>query len=92
MKEQEYLIEIAEGIKLDGLNDCIVGTNECNHLVYCYEKIKEKLMSEGMDDDEAIDYIDFNIVGLLPMGGFSILYNRIDFIEGVVRNHSNYYD
>ena len=52
---QEYLAE--DCLKLDGLNDAIVGVTSQGYLVYDYEKIIEVFMKQGMENDEAIEGI-----------------------------------
>lgn len=51
--------------KLDGLNDCILGTTDEGYLVYCYKKLVLKHHHDmGMTEEEAIEYVDYNILGL----------------------------
>lgn len=64
---------------LTGLDDCIVGVNENNQLVYGYCQLLKHYTFAGMTHTEAIDYVEYNICGLLPMGKFSILY-ELDYM------------
>jgi hypothetical protein len=53
---------------LDGLNDCIVGVgSRCGQpeiLIYDEEKIIQSLIDrQGMEEDEAIEFYEFNIKG-----------------------------
>jgi len=61
----DYL-EDEEMLKMDGFNDCIIGIVEQfgRPAIYCYDKDKviAKLMSEGMDEEEAVDWFCFNQV------------------------------
>lgn len=54
--------------KFDGLDDAIIGIGSQSgnypRLVYSYDKLVAKFMAEGMTEDEAEDYIDFNIVNV----------------------------
>ena len=56
-----------ELIKLDFLDECVVGVVErfgqepC--LCYSREKIIAKLVQDGCDYDEAVEYFEFNIAG-----------------------------
>lgn len=58
-------------LKIDGCDDAIIGQaliwqdkSRREVLVYSGEKICEILMSrDGMSDDEALEYIEFNIEG-----------------------------
>jgi hypothetical protein len=56
-----------EMLVMDGYDDCILGIVErCGQPpIYCYdkEKIIEKLKSDGMTEDEALDFFYFNQVG-----------------------------
>lgn len=57
--EQELLV-------LDGFDDCIVGVGERFNgmfVIYDRQKVIESLMRDGMTDDEAVEYYNFNIVG-----------------------------
>jgi hypothetical protein len=61
----DYL-EDEEMLKMDGFNDCIIGIVEQfgRPAIYCYDKDKvlAKLMAEGMDEEEAVDWFCFNQV------------------------------
>ena len=52
----------------DGLDKAIIGVGHTSTndqlVVYSYKKIIDCLMEQGMDYDEAVDYADFNILGL----------------------------
>ena len=51
--------------KLDGLNDCIIGTNADGYLVYSYAELCRKHVErDGMDIHEAVEFVDYNILGL----------------------------
>ena len=73
---QEYLAE--DCLKLDGLNDAIVGVTSLGYLVYDYEKIIEVFMKEpsNMEHDEAIEFTEYNVMGLEGNGNWVIMKNR----------------
>ena len=54
-------------LKMDGYNDCILGIVErCGQqpfYVYDTELIIEKLMDEGMTEEEAIEFHEYNQAG-----------------------------
>jgi hypothetical protein len=57
-------------LKIDGHDDAVIGsaTPWSNHtrvevLVYDGNKIVEKLVSEGMTQEEAFEFVEFNIEG-----------------------------
>jgi hypothetical protein len=57
----------AQLLKLDGFDDCYLGLGESYGtlpaLIYDHSKIIEKLKQDGMDNEEAQEYFDFNILG-----------------------------
>ena len=71
---QEMLMDFAEeAIVLEGFDDCIVGlTEEFGHgfrVLYSVKCIVNKLMQDGMSEDEALEYYGYNILNaylLLP--------------------------
>jgi hypothetical protein len=52
---------------MDGFDDCIEGVVECfgqpNVICYDKEKVIAKLMEDGMDEEEAEEYFNFNQLG-----------------------------
>ncbi|MEN9446496.1 MAG: phage vB BmeM-Goe8 [Bacteroidota bacterium] len=67
MNIEDY--EESEGcIILTGYDDCIIGITEefggTRRLLYDKSKIIQKLMNDGMDDFEALEFFDYNILGL----------------------------
>jgi len=77
---QEYLAE--DCLKLDGLNDAIVGVTSLGYLVYDYEKIIEVFMKEpsNMEHDEAIEFTEYNVIGLEGNGNWVIMKNRSYYV------------
>ena len=75
---QEYLAE--DCLKLDGLNEAIVGVTSQGYLVYDYEKIIEVFMKQGMENDEAIEFFDYNVLGLAGNGNWVIMKNRSYYV------------
>ena len=64
-----------EAIKFDGLDDCITGIDQRGFLVYSYEKMVAHFKGDGMSMEEAIEYIDFNVIGIKP-DNYTILYHE----------------
>lgn len=67
--DREFLDTFAEGaIILDDFDDAIIGIVETMgsgpRILYSQGKILEILMKEGMTEEEAIEYYDFNILNL----------------------------
>jgi len=73
LNNKEWVNEFAEDndinlIVLDGLDDAIVGVAHIHTLplrvVYSYSQIIEILTKDGMSEEEAQEYFDFNIAVL----------------------------
>ena len=67
--DREFLDTFAEGaIILEDLDDAIIGIVETMgsgpRILYSQQKILEILMKDGMTDEEAIEFYDFNILNL----------------------------
>lgn len=69
----EYIAEInPDAIMLEGLDKCAIGTTETDEgtvLVYSYDLIIAQYMSEGMTDEDAIEFYEYNLVRALPYMG-----------------------
>ena len=67
----------------DGLGDALLGYGQQGQqtvAVYDYEKCVEIFMErDGMTEEEAIEWIDFNVMGVQPNGaGFIMMYDYFD--------------
>ena len=77
---RRHLVEGA--LILEGLDDAIVGYSDGGLLIYDYEKTVEHFIEDGlryvvdgMDREEAVEWVDFNVLGLQGNGeGFVMLY------------------
>lgn len=65
MSWRDYIANLnPEAIVLDGLDEAIIGFDAKDfRVVYSYDKILDIFMEDSTEED-AIEYIDFNIVGL----------------------------
>jgi len=65
----------SEALRVDGFNDCIIGTDYKKlRVVYSIERMLAILMErDGMSMEEAIEYFDFNIGGAY-MGEMTPVY------------------
>ena len=65
----------SEALRVDGFNDCIIGTDYKKlRVVYSIERMLVILMEESdMSMEEAIEYFDFNIGGAY-MGEMTPMY------------------
>ena len=56
-----------EMMQMDGFDDCAVGTvsrfGMPSVLVYDLHKVIDKLISDGMSEEEAYEYYEFNMLG-----------------------------
>lgn len=64
-----------EAIRFDGCDDAIIGHDNRNYLVYSYAKLIKVFMSQGMTDEEAVEWIDYNVVGIMPQN-YTIYYEN----------------
>jgi hypothetical protein len=53
-----------EAILFDELDECIIGMDSYDRIAYSYDKILKHFIDGGMDEDTAIDWIDYNIFNL----------------------------
>jgi len=70
-------------LKVDGHDDAIIGVGESFSrqpiLVYSVESIVKNLMErDGMTDEEAIEFFDFNIIGSYIGEGMPIFVTPYD--------------
>ncbi len=62
-------------IRFDGLDEAVVGVDHTGCLVYHYDTMHQIFMSEdAMTDEEATEWIDFNVIGTNAGVGFTILF------------------
>jgi hypothetical protein len=74
MKTPHYLDELAdEAMIFDGCSSAIVGHDQNGYAVYQHTKLVQIFESHGMTIDEAIEWVDYNIVGVHPQN-YTILY------------------
>ena len=58
---------VTGALYLHGLDDAIAGASDCGKLIYDYQKIVSIYEKEGMTQEEAIDFIDYNGAGFIMM-------------------------
>ena len=65
-----------EAIRFDDLDYAIVGTDNNGLLVYDYDRMIECFIADSeMTFDEAVEWIDYNVLGVMAGKGFTILYS-----------------
>jgi hypothetical protein len=69
-----------EAIRFHGCDKAVIGTDQRGYLVYDYWKLIKVFKKQGMTEEEAAEWISFNVVGTLPYT-YTVLYkNKIDDI------------
>lgn len=75
-------------LMIDGCESAIIGWFErCGQgplLIYDYEKLVAHFVKEGMDEDEAEEWISFNIEGAWMGSGTPAIMHRINSFEQLV--------
>jgi len=75
-------------LMIDGCESAIIGWFErCGQgplLIYDYEKLVTHFVKEGMDEDEAEEWISFNIEGAWMGKGTPAIMHRINSFEELV--------
>lgn len=73
-EEEDY----EDPIRLTGLDHCIIGVDSRGYFVYDYGKLQHHfVVSDGMGEDEAMEWIDYNILGICPQN-FVVLFDDFD--------------
>jgi hypothetical protein len=57
---------------LDGCDNCIDLVTTDGVPVYSYDKLLKKFIEDGMDVNEAAEWIDYNVLGLTGNGNFHV--------------------
>lgn len=88
MIDKEHLMEILEEeecLTADGFDDALVGCTYGANVVAVYDinKMVEILMGEGTDYEDAVEFLDYNVVGAY-LGEKTPLY--INFVTQEVHN------
>jgi len=66
-------------IRFDDLDECIIGEDQNGFYVYSWEKMMDYFQKEHeMTEDEAIEFIDYNVVGCMGGMGFVMNYPVYD--------------
>ena len=66
----------AEGaVIFHGIENTITGVDQNGFAIYDYEEMVKTFMKDGMTDEEAMEWIDYNVVGTNAGQGFVIHYS-----------------
>ena len=73
------IIEMAdpESILFDQLDSAITGLDHQGRIVYCYEKMVTAFKDQGMTEEEAIEWIEYNVLPVNAGNGFTVVYEKI---------------
>ena len=53
-----------EFLKADGFDDAVIGVcYNSSRLIYSYKKCLDILIAEGMDEEDAMGHLSFNVMG-----------------------------
>lgn len=65
MKREKIAYEYGEDLLFaDGFDDAIIGVDAAGYrVVYDHDKMVKIMVRGGMDHTEAVEYIDFNVIG-----------------------------
>ena len=64
---------------LDGLQDAIAGGSDEGLLIYDYNEMVKVFEKQGMAEGEAVEWIDYNVMGVQGNGeGFIMMYEYTD--------------
>lgn len=67
-----------EAIVFDQLDAAIVGVDHNGYLVYSYKQMLKCFQKQGMTLDEAIEWIDYNVLGVNAGNGFTVMVGERD--------------
>ena len=75
MNTQDY-IDLAndEAIRLQDLDDAIIGTDQNGLLVYDYHQMLVTFINQGMAADDAIEWLDYNVLPINAGNGFTVVF------------------
>lgn len=73
--KNRYIPHLADGsVIFDGCEEAIVGLTHHDLPIYDYIKLIEVFMDQGMDEEEAMEWIEYNVVCVNGGEGFCIMY------------------
>ena len=61
-------------IRFEGLDEAIVGICHKGFIIYDYGAIVSIYEGMGMSEEEAVEWIDYNVIGTMAGEGFTIMY------------------
>ena len=73
--ELEHHLDCCEpsAIRFDGLDEAILGSCHRGFLVYDYDTMVSIFEEMGMSEEEAVEWIDYNVIGTMAGEGFTVM-------------------
>ena len=73
--ELEHHLDCCEpsAIRFDGLDEAILGSCHRGFLVYDYDTMVSIFEGMGMSEEEAVEWIDFNVIDTMAGEGFTVM-------------------
>ena len=63
-----------DAIRFEGLDEAITGTCHRGFLIYDYNAMVSIYEGAGMSEEEAVEWIDYNVIGTMAGEGFTVMY------------------
>ena len=63
-----------DAIRFEGLDESIVGICHRGFLIYDYDTMVSIYEGMGMSSEEAVEWIDYNVIGTMAGEGFTVMY------------------
>ena len=86
MSKRDLLVDMGleEAVCIDGFDDATIGTTPDDRVVYSYSKMIDCLMvNDGMDYEEAAEFIDYNTIRSLPyIENAPVIMYSIEALDG----------
>ena len=78
-QQLEYYLDGCEpqAIRFHGLDDAIIGVDHNSQLCYSYTLMLDIFMErDGMSQEEAMEWIDYNVLGTNAGVGFTVIFDE----------------
>ena len=68
-------------IRFDGLDKAIIGTDHNGFFIYDYDIMVTLFCQQGMTQEEAVEWIDYNVLGTCGGNNFTVLMQKKESID-----------
>ena len=69
-----------DAIRFDNLDEAIIGSDHRGLIVYDYNKLVQVFCKMDMTEEEAVEWIDFNVLGVNAGNGFTVLMDNKELV------------